>query len=190
MQIPVPKKFTIIDPSNRMKLMIALSCTSLILFGCGKNFESAEVCRSYVRENSANMDKLRVGSNACGWSFVVTDIPTETSKVKTAKCIISNFSDISDDTSGTRVVTKCAEKNDAASYGRVLAANFSPSARIEKELREHRDALEESQRENQKTTESLMPYVLSSPTGPSIFPMEINGQLKNCIRIGNILDCD
>lgn len=109
------------------------------------NFSSASECFDYVSKVAQTVEKQKVGYVACRFAFSTSETESKP-KVATARCILSKFNDIVDDTSGTKVVKNCAHSNDAILFGRALAEYFSPEARL-------REILEDNQRELKRSIE-------------------------------------
>lgn len=139
------------------KSFILVSILSIfILSGCGKKFESSDECFNFIRQNSGNMDKMKVGGASCYLLFNSSGQDEDSiTRKNTGQCILNNFSEITDDTSGTRVVTKCAESNKSSQLGAMLSANFSQAQRIQKKLDEAREEQRLQQRQQQEQMQNL-----------------------------------
>lgn len=112
-------------------------------------------------------------------------------KKKLATCIIKKFDQIQDDQSGTKIVADCGKSVNEVSLARIVARQFSPSFRMEKFLEKQqmeRDRIANENREDQLRRSQGFPDIDLSGALPTM--IEINGQLKTCLRIGPTLDCD
>lgn len=114
-----------------------------------------------------------------------------TSKKKLATCVIKKIDQIQDDESGARVLRNCGNSTKEVELARILAWKFSPSKRIEiaiEKQQKERTRIAEEQRENYLSWSQGMPSMDLNSLLPTM--IEINGELKTCIRVGVILDCD
>jgi len=141
-----------------------------------KNFNNIDDCRKYVNNNSGNNEKLELGGYACTLRFTKVNTGTIGTSSDIGGCLLSHFEEIKDDVSGARVVTHCAESTNNARVGLVLSEIFSPSARMEKILKDQNTGL----------LDAVPPF--SSTDGLTI--LNINGDTKTCFRLGPMLNCD
>ncbi len=159
--------------------ILFLGVRELNLFG--PKFKDVNECMKYVISSSGNNEKAQVGSYACAFMFRFND-----ERQKFGKCIVNNLNDIKDDNSGTKVVTSCAESSSSPNLGYVFNAYFNPAARMAKIIQE----------ENEKRKiENLQSYpgqigLNGLPIGDGIVNMNINGDLKPCMKIGLEVNCD
>ena len=151
----------------------------------GTNFTSIEECKNYVLKNSGNGDKLKFGMYSCGIKFSNNKSQDGQKNSDTASCFLNNLSDIQDDSSGTKVVTKCAESTNNTNMGFVFSKLFSPSARVEEKMD---DIAREQSYANRNS--QLFPGIPMEPNGDGITIMNINGDMKTCIKMGVMLNCD
>jgi hypothetical protein len=121
---------------------------------------------------------------SCGIKFRNEDSENSKKNTETASCFLNNLNEIQDDSSGTKVVTRCAESTNNATLGFVLSKIFSPSARIEKKME---DIAEEN---NAIQRNRLLPNISNLPNGDGLTIMNINGEMKTCMKIGVLLDCN
>ena len=137
-------------------------------------FKTAQECFNFLRVKAGSVEKMRVGAIACNLAF---QAGSESAKKNSAlgACIVNNYSEIYDDSSGTKVVSRCGELS-GNPLSAIVAQEFSPSARMEKILEENRIEMQRNNDERKRGQD-----------GP--FIMNIDGRLKTCIRIGGILDC-
>jgi hypothetical protein len=138
-------------------------------------FKTTQDCFDFVRTRAGTSEKMRVGAMACQLAFQDgSDSGKKNSDL--GACILNNYADISDDASGTRVVSRCGEST-ANPLSAIVAREFSPSARMEKLLEENREKMKQDNEMLQRRR-----------SGP--FIMMIDGRTKTCIRIGEMLDCN
>jgi hypothetical protein len=152
-------------------------------------------CIEFVKTNSGNKEKLDLGVFACRLSH---PLPTMNEPQKSrfmGKCLIDSFSKIQDDTSGTRVVTSCAESSKYPSMGMMLAEIFSPSARVQKII----EAQQEEERSRRSAERSLIDGLgLPRSPGnvrvmegglPGTFIVDVDGVLKTCNNFAGVVNC-
>jgi hypothetical protein len=137
-------------------------------------FKTTQDCFDFVRPRAGTSEKMHVGAMACNLALQEGG---ESAKKNSdlGACILNNYADISDDISGTRVVSRCGEST-ANPLSIVVAKEFSPSARMEKLLEANREKIKQDNEDFKR-----------GQGGP--FIMTIDGLPKTCIRIGVLLDC-
>lgn len=138
-------------------------------------FKTTQDCFDFVRPRAGTSEKILVGAMACNLAF---QDGSESAKKNSdlGACILNNYADISDDLSGTRVVSRCGEST-GNPLSAIVAKEFSPSARMEKLLEANREKIKQDNEDFKRGQD-----------GP--FIMTIDGLPKTCIRIGVLLDCD
>ena len=174
-----------------MRLLIFSFCTAFlfVLSGCGQKFSSEKDCLNHVSRHSITQAKLAVGQRACEWAFVDLAPYTKSPEIglyrankKNAQCILDDFGKISDNSSGIRVLHRCALDSKATSMGKVLAMNFERNLEPKEEstrvlgadkFPEHADELKLINQEIEK------PLFLN-----------IDGQVKLCFKTANQMNCD
>ena len=138
-------------------------------------------CLEYVRSHSGNIDKMNVGMFSCSQKYPEQSSDSESDSrnlnMKTSSCVLDNFSSIVDDTSGTKVVTSCAESTKNIRFGIAISQLFSPSYRMNEAITEAQTA------RNLKRSDAL-----NLDRRP--ITMHINGQLVICHKIGELLECN
>jgi len=137
-------------------------------------FKTTQECFDFVRLNAGTIEKMNVGAIACNLAFQ-DGSESARKNSELGACIVNKYSEIYDDASGTRIVSRCGEST-TNPLSTIIAQEFSPSARMEKLLEENREKMKRDNEVRQRGRD-----------GPSI--MMIDGQLKSCIRIGVMLDC-
>lgn len=152
----------------------------------GKAFSSKSECIEYVKKTSQTNEKMIVGTAACNWTFVDQTGMTAHDRIRydVSKCILSNIDSITDDQSGTKVVTDCANSHNAGEFGRAFARYyFSPTARMERLLEEQRQALEDQQIQMERAANARQQELIDRA--------DLNDRINRltCTRIGGTLEC-
>lgn len=171
----------------RAYLILALA---VLMYGCDRNFKSLDQCLNYIQSKSFDEGKIGAGRTSCHWSFIKPQTSEDAKTIKTAKCVIANFDEIHDDTSGSRVVNQCSDKYGALEARKPLADHFSSASRHQaKQLQEQDELYERMRRLNEENRKQelgeLRPIIRQD-----INELDINGKLMPCIKIGNTLSCN
>lgn len=157
----------------------------VVLKTINKDFQTKDECIAYVQKNSGNQEKLSLGLFAC-----VANFDTDKSKTTTrnfSQCVLNNFNEISDDASGKRVTTRCAESSNEAGLGIYFSRQFDPSERVAKLLAE-----EKEKNRLKSISNVLLPGISGSngvPNGDGLVILDVDGKQKTCIKIGLDLSC-
>ena len=144
------------------------------------NFANEVECRDFVTKNSGNIIKSNVGGFLCVMQFGNSNFISTSESRNLSKCILEDFKNIVDDSSGTRIVTRCNEKFQLKEVGFMIIDEFSESKRIERVNESNR-----LQRELENRTNQILER--SRNDGP--FILNDGNTLKSCIKIGSIVDC-
>ena len=144
------------------------------------NFASEAECRDFVTKNSGNKIKSNVGGFLCVMQFGNSNFISTSESRNLSKCILEDFKNIVDDSSGTRIVTRCNEKFQLKEVGFMIIDEFSESKRIERVNESNRLQRELENRVNQIREQSRN-------DGPFIF--NDGDERKSCLKIGSIINC-
>ena len=144
------------------------------------NFANEVECRDFVTKNSGNIIKSNVGGFLCVMQFGNSNFISTSESRNLSKCILEDFKNIVDDSSGTRIVSRCNEKFQLKEVGFMIIDEFSESKRIERVNESNR-----LQRELENRTNQILER--SRNDGP--FILNDGNTLKSCIKIGSIVDC-
>jgi hypothetical protein len=152
-----------------------------------KKFSTLDECINYVRSGSYTQEKLFVGGISCKAIFKQISNQRDEQISSLANCILKDFDNINDDSTGLKVVSVCGDKTKSADIARQLAQNFSQSWRLSQELEKHREKIEDLQ-----SSKNLYPY--PQTLTPSQFPMPLiiedgAGNLTPCINNGVMVHC-
>ncbi len=165
--------------------IFALLSVFVVLKTISKSFQTKDECTAYVQKNSGNQEKLSLGLFACIASFD-TD-KSKTTKKKFSQCVLNDFNEITDDASGKRVVTKCAESSNEAGLDIYFSKQFDPSERMIKKLA---DIKEKDRMESIEST--FLPGISRAnniPSGDGMVILNTDGDLKTCMKLGLELNC-
>jgi len=143
-------------------------------------FASEAECREYVNKHSGNQNKSNVGGFLCVMQFGNVNFISTSESRNLSKCILEDFKNIVDDSSGTRIVTRCNEKFQMKEVGFMILDEFSEYKRIERINEANRVQREIENRVNLIREQSRN-------DGPLI--INDGGTLKPCIKVGSVIDC-
>lgn len=167
--------------SKRLGISTSIEVPSLNLSLLPKiNFSSEAECREYVNIHSGTQNKSNVGGFLCVMQFGNVNFIATSESQNLSKCILEDFKNIVDDSSGTRIVSRCNEKFQLKEVGFMILDEFSESKRIERINESNRIQREIENRVNQIREQSRN-------EGPLI--INDGGTLKPCIKVGSIIDC-
>ncbi len=145
------------------------------------NFANEVECREFVTKNSGNKIKSNVGGFLCVMQFGNSSFISTSESRNLSKCILEDFKNIIDDSSGTRIVTRCNEKFQLKEVGFMIIDEFSESKRIERVNESNR-----LQRELENRTNQILER--SRNDGP--FILNDGDTRKSCFKMGSIINCD
>jgi hypothetical protein len=153
-------------------------------------------CREFVMTNAGNKEKLDLGAYACRLSHPLPTMNEQQKSRLMGQCLLDSFAKIQDDSSGTRVVTYCAEYSMYPAMGVVLAEIFSSSARVQKIIEAQQD-----EERSRRSLGRLLPGDLGIPSSssnvrilpgalPGTFIMDVDGVLKTCNNFAGVINCN
>jgi hypothetical protein len=142
-----------------------------------KKFSTFDECFSFVKKNPLSMEKLNIGATSCQVIYGPNKAAAQTVALNFFQCILNNYDEILDDSSGTRVVAKCGNSSHESSFSFYFAQQFNPAMRIAKVLEEER-----KKREWENSQLNLFSEINNLNN-------HRDGTLIPCMKIGLEIDC-
>ena len=127
-----------------------------------------------------NKIKSNVGGFLCVMQFGNSNFISTSESRNLSKCILEDFKNIVDDSSGTRIVTRCNEKFQLKEVGFMIIDEFSEFKRIER--------VNESNR-LQRELENRVNQIREQSRNNGLFIFNDGGTPKPCIKVGSNIDC-